>query len=121
YRGEYAHVFIWSTASVNAARSPFLAASRSCPTMTLRLMREGRVTGPASALLDGQLVLLAMVGAHRLDRDLSPEQTLHVLEPLALARLQVMGDLGVNANHHVAAGALAVLRLDLAEDLGGQG
>jgi len=30
--------------------------------MTPRLMREGRVTGAASALFDDQLVLLAMIG-----------------------------------------------------------
>src|SRR6266545_1171517 len=89
--------------------------------MTPRLMREGRVTGAASVLLDGQLVLLAMIGPHRLDHDLPPDEGLQLLEALALARLQVMGHLRVDADHHVPARALLALRLDLAKDLRGEG
>ena len=83
--------------------------------------RHGSLPSSGWRLPEGDVVLLPLVGRHRLHGDLAVDGGLQPLEPLALVGFQVTRELGMGADHRLAPRRLAGPRLDFAEDLSGQG
>src|SRR5215831_17613639 len=118
-------------ARVSATRSPLRAATFSWPMMAARLSRADRVTRAlprvrpparrAPPSLGRHVVLFAVIGRHALDGDLAVDERAQPLERVAPLRLDVVRGVGMDSDHDRFTAALRRPRLDLAEDLGGQG
>src|SRR6266446_3791597 len=106
-----------STASARATRSPFFDASLSWSIITARLGRRDGVTLLRRRRCDAlratrvclsfhpHIVLLAMVGRHRLDNDLPADRGAQPLEGITALRLEIVRGVRMHSNQDLLAGS----------------